>query len=67
MERVGQLWDMVGHTPLVKIESLSKLTGCPIFAKAEFLNPSGSVKDRAAKGIIQDAEKRGLLTNRSII
>ena len=67
MERVGQLWDMVGHTPLVKIESLSKLTGCPIFAKAEFLNPSGSVKDRAAKGIIQDAEKRGLLKPGSII
>lgn len=59
--RVGTVWDLVGKTPLVKIESLSRLTGCQIYGKAEFLNPGGSVKDRAAKGIILDAEKRGLL------
>lgn len=59
--RVGRVWDVVGNTPLIKIESLSKLTGCHIYGKAEFLNPGGSVKDRAAKGIIQDAEERGLL------
>lgn len=59
--RTGRVWDLVGNTPLIRIESLSKLTGCNIFGKAEFLNPGGSVKDRAAKGIIQDAEKRGLL------
>jgi len=59
--RTGSVWDLVGNTPLVKIKSLSELTGCNIFAKAEFLNPGGSVKDRAAKGIIMDAEKRGVL------
>lgn len=60
-QRTGRVWDLVGNTPLIKIESLSKLTGCNIYGKAEFLNPGGSVKDRAAKGIIADAEKRGLL------
>ena len=58
---VGNVWDSVGNTPLIKVESLSKLTGCNIYGKAEFLNPGGSVKDRAAKGMILDAEKRGLL------
>jgi cysteine synthase A len=53
--------ETVGQTPLVKIESLSRLTGCDIWGKAEFLNPGGSVKDRAAKGIILDAEAKGLL------
>lgn len=52
---------IVGQTPLVKIESLSKATGCEIFAKAEYLNPGGSVKDRAALGIIEQAEKDGKL------
>ncbi|MES2857179.1 MAG: cysteine synthase A [Bdellovibrionota bacterium] len=61
------VFDLVGNTPLVYIESLSKLTGCKIFGKAEFLNPGGSVKDRAAKGIILDAEKRGLLRPGSTI
>lgn len=51
----------VGNTPLIKIDSLSALTGCDILGKAEFLNPGGSVKDRAALGIITDAEKNGLL------
>ena len=57
----GNVWELVGNTPLVYIESLSKITGCKIYGKAEFMNPGGSVKDRAAKGIILDAEKRGLL------
>jgi cysteine synthase A len=57
----GSTWDCVGNTPLIEIQSLSRLTGCRIFGKAEFMNPGGSVKDRAAKGIIIDAEKRGLL------
>ncbi len=52
----------VGNTPLLRINSLSKLTGCEILAKAEFMNPGGSVKDRAAWGIITDAEEKGLLT-----
>jgi cysteine synthase A len=51
----------VGNTPLIRLNKLSRLTGCEILAKAEFMNPGGSVKDRAALGIITDAEGRGLL------
>ncbi|MEQ9349956.1 MAG: pyridoxal-phosphate dependent enzyme, partial [Alphaproteobacteria bacterium] len=51
----------IGNTPLIRLRSLSDETGCEILGKAEFLNPGGSVKDRAALGIILDAEKRGLL------
>ncbi len=51
----------VGKTPLIRLRRLSELTGCDILGKAEFMNPGGSVKDRAALGIIQDAEARGLL------
>lgn len=52
---------MLLKTPLLKIESLSKLTGCEIYGKAEFLHIGGSVKDRAAFGIIEAAEKSGEL------
>ncbi|KAF0704683.1 hypothetical protein AaE_014812 [Aphanomyces astaci] len=52
---------LIGNTPLVLIPSLSNATSCRILAKAEFLNPGGSSKDRVAKGIIEDAEARGLL------
>ncbi len=51
----------IGNTPLIRLNSFSEETGCEILGKAEFLNPGGSVKDRAALYIIQDAEKRGLL------
>lgn len=51
----------VGNTPLIRLTSFSEETGCEILGKAEFLNPGGSVKDRAALYIIEDAEKRGLL------
>jgi cysteine synthase len=51
----------VGNTPLIRLHSLSDETGCEILGKAEFLNPGGSVKDRAALYIIEDAEKQGLL------
>ncbi|MBM3381733.1 MAG: cysteine synthase A [Betaproteobacteria bacterium] len=51
----------VGNTPLIEIPSLSKLTGCRILGKAEFLNPGGSVKDRAALGIVLDAIASGRL------
>lgn len=51
----------IGNTPLIRIHSLSEETGCEILGKAEFLNPGGSVKDRAALYIIEDAEKKGLL------
>ena len=58
----ASLWDCVGNTPLLRIGSLSKATGNEILAKAEFMNPGGSVKDRAAKGMIRAAEAAGLLT-----
>lgn len=51
----------VGNTPLIRINSLSEETGCEILAKAEFLNPGGSVKDRAALYIVEQAEAQGLL------
>jgi len=53
--------ESVGNTPLIKLRKASELTGCTILGKAEFLNPGGSVKDRAAKYIILDAEKRGVI------
>ena len=51
----------IGNTPLIRLRGPSELTGCNILGKAEFLNPGGSVKDRAGLYIILDAEKRGLL------
>ncbi|HZR67846.1 MAG TPA: cysteine synthase A [Burkholderiales bacterium] len=51
----------IGNTPLVRLRGPSELTGCDILGKAEFLNPGGSVKDRAALAIILDAERRGVL------
>src|SRR5262249_25323997 len=51
----------VGNTPLIRLRRLSELTGCEILGKAEFMNPGGSVKDRAALGLIEDAEARGPL------
>ena len=54
--------DAVGNTPLFRLAGLSAETGCEILAKAEFLNPGGSVKDRAAKWIVLDAERRGALS-----
>jgi len=53
--------DAVGNTPLIRLGRLSKETGCEILGKAEFMNPGGSVKDRAAKWIVLDAERKGLL------
>jgi cysteine synthase A len=51
----------IGHTPLIKLRAASEATGCTILGKAEFMNPGGSVKDRAAKAIIDDAIARGAL------
>jgi len=59
--RVGNVPGVIGQTPLIQLDSLSQKTGCQIFGKAEFLNPGGSVKDRAALGIILQAESAGLL------
>lgn len=53
--------DLIGNTPLVRLEGPSRAAGCDIFGKCEFLNPGASVKDRAALGIVRDAEARGEL------
>jgi len=55
------LSDTVGHTPLIRLNSFSDETGCEILGKAEFLNPGGSVKDRAALGILEAFERQGKL------
>ena len=57
----------VGNTPLIRLAQASELTGCEILGKAEFLNPGGSVKDRAGLFIIDDAEKRGVLKPGGVI
>ncbi len=51
----------IGNTPLIRLARASEMTGCEILGKAEFLNPGGSVKDRAALAIVEDAEEKGLL------
>lgn len=53
--------ELVGNTPLLRLNKVSELTGCEIYGKCEFLNPGGSVKDRTALGIIRQAEQRGQL------
>ncbi len=53
--------DAIGHTPLILMKQASLLTGCTILGKAEFLNPGGSIKDRAALAMVQDAAARGVL------
>ena len=53
--------EAIGHTPLIKLHRASEMTGCTILGKAEFMNPGGSVKDRAALAIVEDAVARGAL------
>jgi len=52
----------IGNTPLIRLNGPSELTGCNIYGKAEFLNPGGSVKDRAAWALIKDAEEKKLIS-----
>ena len=59
--------EAIGNTPLIRLKGISDMTGCNIFGKAEFMNPGGSVKDRAAKAIIEDAEARGNLAPGGLI
>ncbi|MGZ8268097.1 MAG: cysteine synthase A [Burkholderiales bacterium] len=54
--------EAIGRTPLIRLRRASELTDCDIFGKAEFMNPGGSIKDRAALYIVLDAEERGLLS-----
>src|SRR5882724_3479738 len=59
--------DSIGNTPLIELKAASRATGCRILGKAEFLNPGGSVKDRAALAIVEDAEAKGLLRPGGVI
>jgi cysteine synthase A len=59
--------ESIGNTPMIKLRAASAATGCTILGKAEFLNPGGSIKDRAALAIIQDAEKKGTLRPGGVI
>ena len=57
----------IGNTPLIKLRAASEITGCNIYGKAEFMNPGGSVKDRAALALIKDAESKKLISKGGII
>jgi cysteine synthase len=59
--------EAIGNTPLIRLRAASDATGCEIYGKAEFLNPGGSIKDRAALAIIDDAERRGQLRPGGVI
>ncbi len=61
MKVTDTVLDAIGHTPLIKLRAASQATGCAIYGKAEFMNPGGSVKDRAALAIVRDAVSRGTL------
>ena len=62
MENIySDFMESIGNTPLIRLKKASEITGCEIFGKAEFMNPGGSVKDRAAKAIIEHAERSGEL------
>ena len=57
----------IGDTPLIKLNAASEITGCNIYGKAEYLNPGGSVKDRAALALLKDAEEKQLISKGGII
>ena len=59
--------DGIGNTPLVKLKAASEITKCNIYGKAEYLNPGGSVKDRAALALIKDAEEKNLINKGGIV
>lgn len=63
----NSLIESIGNTPLIRLRKASEMTGCEILGKAEFMNPGGSVKDRAALSIILDAEQRGVLRRGGLI
>ena len=64
---VANVLEAVGHTPIVRLGSVARHVSAEIFAKCEFLNPGGSMKDRVAMNIIGDAERRGLLRPGGVI
>ncbi|HKC17159.1 MAG TPA: cysteine synthase A [Steroidobacteraceae bacterium] len=61
MKTATDFLDAIGNTPMIRLRGPSAATGCEILGKAEFMNPGGSVKDRAARAIVLDAERRGAL------
>ena len=67
MRTMATVLDAIGNTPLIRLRAASEETGCEILGKAEFMNPGGSVKDRAALGIVRDAEARGQLKPGGVI
>ena len=58
--------DAIGNTPLKRLNGPSNETGCNILGKAEYLNPGGSIKDRAAWSIIQDSEEKNILRENAV-
>ncbi len=67
MKTYQKITDLIGKTPLLELETVSKNTGATVFGKLEYFNPAGSVKDRIAKAMIDDAEAKGLLKPDSVI
>ncbi len=67
MKTYKSIIELIGNTPLLELESVSSETGAKIFGKLEYFNPAGSVKDRIAKAMIDDAEERGILKPDSVI
>ena len=59
--------ESVGNTPLIKLKAASEITGCNIYGKAEYLNPGGSVKDRAALALVKDAQEKKLISEGGIV
>jgi cysteine synthase A len=67
LQTADDITELIGHTPVLRLRRLAPDTAAEVYAKLEFLNPGGSVKDRAALGMILEAERRGLLHKNSII
>ena len=69
MKIYEKITDLIGRTPIMKLNNYSAAQGLdtPVLAKLEYFNPAGSVKDRVAKAMIDDAEEKGLLTSDSVI
>ena len=67
MKIAKDITELIGRTPLIRLNSFSNDTGCELLAKLEYQNPGGSVKDRLALGLIRDAEERGIINKQSTI
>ena len=65
--KVNNITSLIGNTPLIKLKYPSEITGCDIYGKAEFMNPGGSIKDRTALGIINDAEQKKEIGPKGIV